>query len=334
MAAVILVGCKKESDLTGEMTSMLKFASVEEFNETRTKVMNMSEEERRSWEQSQGFKSYATKCNELLEILDQKKNISDEDILDLVNENSGLFFIREENGEKYLENYLEDSPYKYFVNESQMMQVETSLLKAFKDGYAVGCHKDIDKLKKAKTLDELSASDKFLIVKIIKSEKTIDLNINLANENKAKKDKVWEDAHTHELWRFIGQRDNNAFNSNRNVAKIYLDSYYEGTTQIGDFTLPDKKRWFIEGLVKSYHRAATIWYNSKRTHKYNIHTEWTYDNMPSTSGVENSKELNGILCFERVFFKQTFTSKPIEFKFTKFTGWASTPDTPKIIMPN
>ena len=53
IVAVVLVGCKKEKETMEQPASkgMLCFNSAEEFAETYKKVVAMTEEERRVWEQ-------------------------------------------------------------------------------------------------------------------------------------------------------------------------------------------------------------------------------------------------------------------------------------------
>lgn len=142
-AFVFLVGCKKEkteSEANAPQTSvcgMLHFNSTREFLETQEKILAMNEVERRDWERQQGFKSYATKCEELFEELEAKGINSDEDIYDFVKENPDYFYIREEEGEKYLTSYLEYSSYYQFVDENKMLQIGENVIKVFNEGVVI-----------------------------------------------------------------------------------------------------------------------------------------------------------------------------------------------------
>lgn len=139
-ACILIVGCKKEktektiSSTSEACVGTLHFNSSKEFRETQEKVLAMNEAERREWERQQGFKSYATKCEELFEELEAKGINSDEDIYNFVKENSDYFFIREEEGEKYLTSYLEFSSYYQFVDENRMLQIGNNVIKVFDEG--------------------------------------------------------------------------------------------------------------------------------------------------------------------------------------------------------
>lgn len=146
--AMLLVGCKKEQEnnntaetVTTEKNvskGMLRFSSAEEFAEVRQKVLAMGEDERREWERKQGFKSFATKCNELFEELEAKGITSDEDIYNFVKENPDYFYIYvDENGEEYLSSYLEDSYYFELANEDKMLQIGKETVKAFDEGIMI-----------------------------------------------------------------------------------------------------------------------------------------------------------------------------------------------------
>lgn len=101
-AFALFVGCKKEKaeiktneSKATRIEGMLHFNSAEEFAETQQKVTSMGEAERREWERQQGFKSFATKCHELLEDFEAKGINSEEDVYDFVKENSKYFYIHE-----------------------------------------------------------------------------------------------------------------------------------------------------------------------------------------------------------------------------------------------
>lgn len=148
-------------------------------------------------------------------------------------------------------------------------------------------------------------------------------------------DKVWRDAYSNIKWSYIGQRIKTGLfaNANRNVTKVYFEkSLYSVQTVNGVPSIT--YHWHNVGTVKPYHRIAGIWFVCQRTKTYNIHTEWSYDDMPSSDkGYDTSKELKGIGGYERIFFKKDYPTKPVEFRYNVFRGWSFTPDTPRINFP-
>ena len=344
VAAVVFVGCKKDKETETASTEkgnsysgILCFSTPEEFSETRHKVLAMTETERREWEKQQGFKSYATKCYELFEAFEAKGINSDQDIYDFVKENSDYFYIREEEGELYLSNYLEESPYFYFANEEQLIQMGKDAMKIFQEGVAT-CNADKKHLllKCSSYLD----SNLFTEISFFPNERKEFLPINniiykdFSNEKKTVEDKVWCDANEWDLISYIGQRVTTWFiysEANRNVTKVYYQRYLHSTQTVSNVAIPIY-HWEIVGLVKPYHRVAGIWFGCSRTMTYNLKTEWIYDNIPIGDGIDNSTELGGISGTSRTFLYRDYSSKPIEFKIKSFHGWSKTPDTPQINM--
>lgn len=157
VATIALAGCKKDKETTEQAIpkGLLCFKTNEEFSDTYQKVLAMSEAERREWEKQQGFKSYATKCNELFEAFEAKGINSDQDIYNFVKENSDYFYIREEDGEKYLSSHLEDSPYRVLANESQLFIINTQLFKLLKDGIVKTCFSNYDIIKEVTSITEI-----------------------------------------------------------------------------------------------------------------------------------------------------------------------------------
>lgn len=339
---VLFVGCKKEKTENvayapqTSVSGMLHFNSAEEFLETQQKVLAMSETERRKWEQQQGFKSYATKCYELLEKLEAKGISSDQDIYDFVNENSEYFYIYEENGEKYLQNRLENTLYRYLVNENQMMTQNNVAMKVFEEGIVTGPIKGINEMYSIEKFENVGFKNG-LLYNPTETEIVDFTHYTSETESDTReiKDSIWRDAKTATKWSYIGQRIKTGLfaNANRNVTKVYFERYQYSTQMIGDVPTPIY-HWRSVGTVKPYHRIAGIWYVCQRTKTYNIHTEWSYDNMPSSdSGSDTSIELEGIGGYERIFFNNDYSTKPVEFKFDEFSGWSFTPDTPQINFP-
>ncbi len=338
-AFVLLVGCKKEKTENvaftpqASVSGMLHFNSAEEFLETQQMVLAMSETERREWERQQGFKSYATKCYELLEELEAKGINSDQDIYDFVNENSEYFYIYEENGEKYLQNRLENSVYKYYANEDQMLQMGNNVIKTFEKGIVSGTMDQLDIIMSIDSFENAN-NDELSYIPLVRDNVYSNENSNAVVGNRDIEDSIWRDAKTKTNWSYISQRIKTGLfaNANRNVTKVYYESYIAGSYNIGEATIY-YNHWRIIGSIRPWHRIAGIWYPSQRTKTYNIQTRWQYDGMPSSDGYGHSSNYDGVGGYEKVFLNRDYSTQLIDFEFTSFSGWSFTPDTPRIDFP-
>lgn len=336
-AFALFVGCKKEKaeTKTNEPQStpiegMLHFNSAEEFAETQQKVTSMGEAERRDWERQQGFKSFATKCHELLEDFEAKGINSEEDVYDFVKENSKYFYIHEENGEKYLQNQLENSLYMYYANENQMLQFGNILLKVFENGAIAGTIEQLEDIISVESFED----DNNKSLTYIPLEKQNVFSDYHTDKGRDIVDSIWMDANTNSTKSYISQRIKTGIiaNANRQVTKVYYEMYAYNATQIGEAILYNY-HWHIIGSIKPWHRIAGIWFPCQRTKTYDIETKWRYDGISTNDGFGHSSEYNGIGGYEKVFLNRDYSEQKTDFRFTKFSGWSSTPDTPIIIFP-
>ena len=313
-AFALFVGCKKEKaeTKTNEPQStpiegMLYFNSAEEFAETQQKVTAMNEAERRNWERQQGFKSFATKCEELFEKFEAKGINSDEDIIEFVKSNSEYFYIREEDGEKYLTSYLEFSSYYQFVDENRMLQIGENLIKVFDEGVISGPICEEEKLLNISSFYE-PAQEGFNYYENGQTD--------FVSETKH------EDGCDCDTKETIARKTNE---NNRTYVRFYIDKvaiqtgnaildayYYEYDMFYNDYRMK----------IRPYHRILGIWYWCRRTISYNVSysmmSEQGYTYSGDTIGQESGGKVDILL--HRYIGKYMFVS------YGSITGYVATPD--------
>lgn len=314
-AFALLVGCKKEkaestiSSTSETFVGMLHFNSAEEFKETLEKALTMSETERREWERQQGFKSYATKCEELFEEFEAKGINSDEDIYSFVKENSDYFYIREEEGEKYLASYYENSPYYHFMNCDQVFSVGDTIFKVF-DNY----------LAKA----TLEKKEETLSLKEGCFEEGFDYYYFIDNVSTTKE------------YTCDCTSTESTFRSTKNNNRLYV------RITIGPLGVANIYRCIYK--LRPYHRVMGVWYYCSRTIYYNFTVNWKYKlstdyYSPWIENGNTARDLQGTgsSCIEDYLLDESaFPDTWYNLQFTSFSGWAQTPDTPlcHITCPN
>ncbi|MDR2906411.1 MAG: hypothetical protein LBU91_00255 [Bacteroidales bacterium] len=98
------------------------------------KVLALSSKERKAQEVAQGFKSFATICQEFYETIDPNQFQSIEEIKAFVAEHSEYIqLIEDENGEYTVETVAYANPYRYLANESGEIKVGGNICKITDD---------------------------------------------------------------------------------------------------------------------------------------------------------------------------------------------------------
>ena len=310
----LLMGCKKEkaestiSSASETFVGMLHFNSAEEFKETLEKALAMNEAERREWEQLQGFKSYATKCEELFEAFEAKGINSDEDIYNFVKENSDYFYIREEEGEKFLSSYYENSPFYYFMNCNQVLAIGDTLIKVF-DHYLAKT--TVDKSKEINSLKEGVFEEGYDYYYFID-------NVSITKEYSC------DCTSTESVFR-------STEGNNRLYVRFTISS-------------PGYNVYLCYYKLRPYHRVMGVWYYCSRTIYYDFTVNWKYKLNSNSinewtygSGTASDTHGTGASCIEDYLLnKNAYPNTWYNLQFTSFSGWAQTPDTPlcHITCPN
>ena len=325
-AFVFLVGCKKEkteSEANAPQTSvcgMLHFNSTREFLETQEKVLAMNEAERRVWERQQGFKSYATKCEELFEELEAQGINSDDDIYSFVKENPDFFFIREEEGEKYLTSYLEYSSYYQFVDENRMLRIGNNVIKVFDEGViSAPIDKEEDLLNVTSFYEQAQAGFDYF------ENQPKESFVGSYSESKSN-----EDGCNCGLQETIVRKTNdNGYE--RTYVRFYIQngSIVTGDTGFDAFLYEQGLRYVCYHMkVRPYRKNFGIWFWCQRTISYNV-TYTVYDNYIFHEVSDNKQGQDGGGKVDIVLY--SFEGYANLEYYRSITGYASTPDASCII---
>jgi hypothetical protein len=325
-AFVLFVGCKKEKteeknpSASEACVGMLHFNSAEEFRETQEKVLAMSETERREWERQQGFKSYATKCYELLEELEKQGITTDEDVFSFAKTNSKYFYIQEENGEKSLKCYLFYTPYFYLANEDRLLSLTENLcMKIFEEG-VVFC--SIDYLEQLKNIDSFSErliSDNMAFVQLNRNYHPLIENLSRTDE--------FNILGNGQYYKGLRATRKNWKEGNRNnIELLETEVYYPPT----DAT---PGQYITNIYIYNYpeHRVAGLWYPCQRRKNFDVTVTW----KTKINGVEYSHTGN----YTAVDDGGYNTTRGLEliplriddYSFELFQGTAYTYDTPYMV---
>jgi hypothetical protein len=173
---VFLQSCKNDEfvssegvhdESVGQNYGLLKFASEDDYNNTKVEVANMSEEDRILWETQRGFKSFGSIAEELYSSINFDSLEGIEELNEFVSQNSNyLEFFKDDDGEMVLETGLYKSSDQYFANKDRIFQVGDKLYKVFKDVKLFTNSENIDALKAVKYEDVFANNlDNIFVIK-------------------------------------------------------------------------------------------------------------------------------------------------------------------------
>lgn len=322
---LLAVGCKKEKTeniTTTPQTSasgILQFDSAEEFLETQQKVLAMSETERREWERQQGFKSYATKCYELLENFEAQGIHSNQDVYNFVKENSEYYYIQDENGEKSVKCHLCYSPYFYLVNEDKLLlQTENLCIKAFDEGVVYCSIEYMDQIKQINSFSERSFSDNMSYVQLNNKIQ----NSTQLTQNSTKND-IIDILGNNTAYKGLCATRKDWREGNRNIIELIVMEAY--------FAQPGQ--YITDLLIHNYpeHRIAGLWFPCQRRKNFTVTVTWetrVYANYVKQTDSFNAVDDGGY------YTNRVLESIPIRiegYKFDLFKGNAYTYDTPRMM---
>ena len=121
--------------------NVLHFETTDSLMTAISYILDMTDLERELWEESNNFKSFYSKCNELLEVIDTT-NINS--INSFINNNSDYFYISEQNGESYLLPYYDESIIMFLLNSHKIISIAGNYYKIFNEGYVVASEDNKD----------------------------------------------------------------------------------------------------------------------------------------------------------------------------------------------
>jgi hypothetical protein len=121
----VMTSCSKNEDALATVAStkqdILTFKTVEEFNTTVQKVNTMKPEERIAWEESNGFKSFGTICDEVYKRIDPTKFKSLQEVKDTVNALSDYLEMNQNaDGQYYVDLKECSNNARYLLNKDKM----------------------------------------------------------------------------------------------------------------------------------------------------------------------------------------------------------------------
>lgn len=147
-----LTSCSKSSDELASVASskqdILSFKTVDEFNTTVQKVNSMKPEDRIAWENSKGFKSFGTICDEVYNGIDPTKFKSLQEVKDTVNALSDYLEMNQNaEGQYYVDLKECSNNARYLLNKDKMYIIGTTAYKSIGEELISDNVCNIEKLK-------------------------------------------------------------------------------------------------------------------------------------------------------------------------------------------
>ncbi|MCK9561290.1 MAG: hypothetical protein M0R02_01075 [Bacteroidales bacterium] len=243
--------CNKQTDIEPQFEKYLSFASVEEYNTTLSKVLEMPEEERLAWEKQQGFTSFVTVSNEMYETV-AEKGLTLEQLQQKIEPLSEYLMLeQEESGDYVLLHALESTPKRFLCNVNRIFKIENTLYKVFEDNIVM-CNE-----KQYKTLLSLNETNYSAV---------IDDDFQLMfTESELKDDQYNVTLNGMTMvtpinsYRYLLERRNDN-GSNRTRIRVGFD-----VTRIQDNKYNYRLTGPLWGEAKPYKRVLGIWYETNRT---------------------------------------------------------------------
>lgn len=196
-AVATLIGftaCEKENEINApneptsksSYTSILSFNDMEDFSNTLNELSLMNSKERRVWENTHNFRSFATITEDFLYSIDPAIFKTAEEELQFIKENSQFIELYKEDGEFYVEVQEFDNIERFIMNEKKMYIIGKDVYKKFEDVLVKSAIENETELANMKEFNTTftKSSDKFTIVKID--------NENKGNSLKSTKKEVWK----------------------------------------------------------------------------------------------------------------------------------------------
>jgi hypothetical protein len=239
-------------EITEASEHVLSFDTYDDYSAERTKVQAMSLEERIRYENSKGFRSFGTQCEQIYFSADLD-NMTDDQIREFVNANDEYLELVEEDGEVYLEAKLAKSSDFYLINKDKMFKCESMVTKTIDNNtsVAVFCDENFDELK------ELNKDNLYRV------EGNEDFVINTAERIGVLKSTT------------CPQNVTDRATDGRDRVKIDI-SYTHGTKVIGGVANNiDEARFEL----RPYKRTLGIWYWCSRTVSYSVKAMVDYYNV-------------------------------------------------------
>ncbi|MBI9069050.1 MAG: hypothetical protein JEZ09_17265 [Salinivirgaceae bacterium] len=288
----------EESKTSQESDNILCFKSVEDHQKTLNKVSAMNLQELIEYEDSQGYKSFGRKSDEIYYSVNPESFKSLDDLKDFVSINDEyLQLIEDENGEYTLETKYYYLANKYIMNNDNMYQINNTVYKVFNSGIASAPIEHTDILKMA---------DESIISKVAEN-----YNIKFESNNKGE----WCGNQTRDVRSTNGK--------NRTYFRLTLNAFSppggSGTNAWVDF------------FARPYKKTLGVWYHCKRSISFKINcsyygrtsTGWPNKTINRTGSSYAYSVLGTLPDDGSVFSSKTANN----IVYSWIDSWADTPDT-------
>lgn len=305
---VSLSSCNKDESNLNELetekdNTMLIFNSGNEFEATISEVIQLTDEELASYEQSKGYKSFGRAAEDFYRDIDFESFKSVEEFKSFVNNNSNyLQLIEDDNGELELETKYYNLPERYLINKSHMVQVGENIHRYFKEGIVITNHQNIKALKRSDLdIKEFENKDEYTVLLnrdiYLKSLKSTSGNCG------------------------TGVSERSTDGKNRLKIELSLSSTFEPRWDISDLK--------VRYIQRPYKKTLGVWYWCSRTMKADA--KWHYSFVSEYSGeqtriIENSSyyhDWTHTSKFEKEFEEQYYANGT-SFYFTSYDIWGDT----------
>jgi hypothetical protein len=292
----------------GISSKIPNFKSVESFNDLKNKVFSFTYEELKTWEESQGYKSFGRTCEELYYSVKPTDFKNIEEVKEFVAKHSDLLqLLVDSEGRLTLEVVEYNNPFRYFMDKDGMFQIGTTVYKLIDDNIA---STSVENLRKLEVLNSQNLSSR--------EDSTIKVfNYKISHTPNGLKDVAYD----------CGIQDSAHMDNDRNRTHYELNLYME------DLGLGTQIRSHY--LVRPYYYTWPIWYWCTRTISAEIKVAEDYFVSPSWSRFSETYSNSGTLAgkLEGDLGQWVVAGLPWVPHIFHFGGryfWADTPSTPSI----
>jgi len=294
------VGCKKDNmnKLERSQNNALEFNSMEELKSKIKELESMNEEDRRIYENQNGYKSLYTQVHEVYEEINMDEVKDRKEVYDHVNRNQNLLEIaKNEDGELEYRPFYSDNPYSLVANGNRMIIVDSICLKVFDDGLISTNAENFDKLKSQES----------------RSVKNTNLNSDFNISHFRSLDAS--------IKSHCGSYKEDIEDDNRDRTKLWVECFYENISGIPYVT--------GRGQIRPYKKTLGIWYFARRTIEGRIKFDVSYTLNGQTEVYQFNQIIPANLSYtqSKAFNEPLWPNVPSNVRFTSIDSWGDTPST-------
>lgn len=253
---IFFTSCKKENVLDNEnlpAVEFLKFENFQEFSRILEKVSSMNEQERKQWEDMQGFRSFGSIADEIYKNANPENFETREEFFNFVNANLSFLEIYEDETGIELNPKLVYTSQRYLIGEDHLFQIGNFVYKIFDGGTAIV---EVDEIQSLKNLsqEEFLSREKDL---------TFDDGIRRYYSNAFFKEKK----QSKDIGNNVGmdhttRKDNG---NDRTLLRVSGDAFPKLILTSGGAFSHEEFYVSVETFVRPYKKTLGIWYHCTRT---------------------------------------------------------------------